>query len=344
MRGVGRAGVLCALSLAILVGPACRSTATEIPPARSIQEFEQQMEAVFTVARLPAMSVAIARNGEIVWAKGFGMADVAAGVAATPATRYHAASLTKGFATAVALQLVDEGKLSLDARVVDPRLGTPAEPILVRHVMSMTSHGTPGESFRYDGNRFEVMDSVIARAAGKSFAQLLRERIVVPLGLSNTSPSGDVTLSQMARGYAFEGGRNVPVAYPTHFSPSAGIVSTVLDIATFWHALSSGAVVTTASFARMIAPAVSTRGDTLPYALGTFSQRYGGERVVWAYGYWTGSSSLVMHVPATGVTFVAMSNSDQLSAPYGLGAGRLMESPLAREFVSAFVMPGAPLR
>ena len=148
----------------------------------------------------------------------------------------------------------------------------------------------------------------------------------------------------LAQGYELRNGVNVRVDYVRHFSTAAGIVSTAPDVARFWGRLAGSGVISRSSFERMIAPAVTARGDTLPYASGVFSQRYGGERVVWAYGLWTGNSSLMIHVPATGVTFVVLANSEQLSAPHRLGAGHLTDSSLAREFLAAFVLPGAPLR
>ena len=55
--------------------------------------------------------------------------------------------------------------------------------------MSHTSEGVPGTSYSYNGNRFSLLDSVIARVTGKSVAAAIQERIVVPLGLKHMAPS-----------------------------------------------------------------------------------------------------------------------------------------------------------
>src|SRR5207253_3106279 len=93
----------------------------------------------------------------------------------------------------------------------------------------------------------------------------------------------------------------------------------------------------------MFTPTVSSSGVTLPYALGWFSQTYNGVRVVWAYGLWTANSALIIKIPDRGLTFVVLANTEQLSANYSLGAGKLLESPLANEFLNAFVFNSTPL-
>ena len=62
-----------------------------------------------------------------------------------------------------------------------------------------------------------------------------------------------------------------------------------------------------------------------------------GHTLVWHYGYWIGNSSLIIKEPSRGLTFVALTNSDQLSARFNLGTGDLMSSPVAQAFVNAFV-------
>ena len=91
------------------------------------------------------------------------------------------------------------------------------------------------------------------------------------------------------------------------------------------------------------APMIATGGDRLPYGLGWFSTRVSGVDVVWHYGYWTANSSLIIKVPSRDLAFIIMANSDMLSRPTNLGAGELMSSSLAREFINAFVLGTAQL-
>lgn len=66
---------------------------------------------------VPGMAAGVALRDQIVWAKGFGLADLTRKQPATPDTLFHLASLTKPFAAVVLLQLVEAGQLNLDAPV-----------------------------------------------------------------------------------------------------------------------------------------------------------------------------------------------------------------------------------
>jgi hypothetical protein len=86
-------------------------------------------------------------------------------------------------------------------------------------------------------------------------------------------------------------------------------------------------------------PAVSTKGETLPYGLGWFTQSYNGTRFIWHYGYWTCNSSLILKVPDSGITFIAMADTDNLSRPTDLGAGDVTSSPVGLAFLKTFIFP-----
>jgi CubicO group peptidase (beta-lactamase class C family) len=269
---------------------------------------------------------------------------------------FHLASLTKPFASTVILQLVDEGKVSLDDPVSKYGIVlVNSEEVLVRHLMSHTSEGVPGSRYAYNGNRFSLLDSVIARAAGKSFAAAVQERIVVPLGLRHTAPTPEspafaVTgldkaayLANVAPGFTWNGSRFVPTAYETSFSSAAGLTASSRDYAAFSMAMDRDAFLTPATKTRAYTGVVGPLGETFPYGLGWFVSDYKGVRVIWHYGYWTASSTLVIKVPSQGLTFVLLANTDGLSAPYPLGAGKLDASPWAREFLETFAIARLPV-
>jgi CubicO group peptidase (beta-lactamase class C family) len=87
----------------------------------------------------------------------------------------------------------------------------------------------------------------------------------------------------------------------------------------------------------------TTTGQTIPYGLGWFVQGSGEAVLVWHYGLWIANSSLLVKAPAKGLTFVALANSDGLTSRYALAAGDVLVSPLAAEFVRAFVTGTTPL-
>jgi CubicO group peptidase (beta-lactamase class C family) len=318
-------------------------------------KFEVRLEAIRRELAIPGMSAAIAKGQRIVWAKGMGMADVERRVPATDTTAYHLASLTKTFASTVVMRLVQEGRLDLETPVAT--FGVVLESpgvVRVRHVITHTSEGVPGTSYRYNGDRFGGLDRVIAAASGQTFAQRLTALILEPLQLRHTAPNprdagafaqrglDPVAFeANLARGYASDG--KTPVDYPRHFGAAAGLVGSARDVAHYSMAIDRNAILSAETQARVFTPATSLAGTTLPYGLGWFIQSVNGVRLQWHYGYWTGNSSLIIRVPERGLTFVLLANSDRLSRGTSLGSGDLLSSKPAREFLDAFVFGAASL-
>jgi CubicO group peptidase (beta-lactamase class C family) len=316
------------------------------------QAFEVRLERLRADVKIPGFSAAIAQGGKIVWCKGFGLADVEANVAATPETCYHLASLTKTFASTVVMQLVEAGKIDLDAPVSDYGVTLQSEgTVRVKHLLNHTSEGVPGTRYSYNGNRFALLDTVIESASGRTFGQLVCERIIGPLSLNNTAPNvQDVEnfaltgldpakyQARLAKGYRLEkDGGSTPVAYPAHFSSAAGLTSTVLDVARYSIALDQGKLVSQASLERAMTKGTADDGRKLPYGLGWFVLERNGTKFVWHYGLWTGNSSLIIKVPSRQWTFVVLANSERLTSSYFHGRGELVTSPFARAFIEGFV-------
>ena len=158
--------------------------------AERIARIETLLEGLRQELKIPAYSAAIVKDQKVLWAKGFGYADVENKIPATEHTPYHLASLTKTFASTILMQLVQDGKVKLDDPVSKYGINLESEGVIrVRHLLSHTSEGNPGEQFRYNGNRFGELDKVVQRATGKSFAELLIANILDPLGMNETAPN-----------------------------------------------------------------------------------------------------------------------------------------------------------
>ena len=98
------------------------------------------------------------------------------------------------------------------------------------------------------------------------------------------------------------------------------MISTPRDIVQFSRALDAGTLMTDASRTRMWTPIASPAGAALPYALGWLMQQYRGETLLWHYGLWTGTSALVIKVPARGLTFVLLATIVLVWARWRLSA------------------------
>jgi CubicO group peptidase (beta-lactamase class C family) len=314
----------------------------------SFAKLEVNLERLRARWKVPGMAAGVALGDQIVWAKGFGLADLTTSEPVTPDTVFHLASLTKPFAAVVLLQLMEAGQLDLDAPVEAFGVDLKADgPIRVRHLLTHTSEGIPGEVFRYSGNRFAKLDAVLEGAAKKSFAQLVGERVLSPLRLTNTAPNpyspaacaaagrdAGEFLRRSARGYAFNG--KTPVDYPTHFVTAAGLVSTVGDVLRFSLALDGEELLQAETKRLAFAPAKSSKGRSLAYGLGWFVQQRKGVTVVWHYGWDRANSSLIIKVPEREATFVLLGNSEALSRKFDLGKDEdVTRSPFAREFLKS---------
>lgn len=158
--------------------------------AKRIAQLETMLENLRQELKIPAYSAAIVKDQKVIWAKGFGFADLEKKIPATEHTPYHLASLTKTFASTIIMQLVQEGKISLDDPVSKYGINLESPGVIrVKHLFSHTSEGNPGEHYAYNGNRYGELDKVIEKATGKSFAEILITNILDPLNMTETAPN-----------------------------------------------------------------------------------------------------------------------------------------------------------
>lgn len=369
----------CAQPDATPAPPSAASTATAVSGAQTptaapasveagddvLARFEDQLEDLRQQLKIPAFSAAIVKDQKLVWAKGFGYADLENRVEATPDTPYRLASVTKPIAATLIMQLVEEGKLDLDDPVAKYGILLESDGVVrVWHLLTHTSEGVPGTVHNYSGDRYALLGAVIEGVTGKSFGELLRERILEPLDMANTAPNypacavadlagapdsygpstNDARINrELAKPYQLDTSYDVVAgAYPSGFNPAAGLTSSVLDLAKFDIALDQGVLLGDKARNQMFAPQVPTcenRTD-LMYGLGWYSQNYQGIRLLWHSGRWPPSASaLYLKAPDQGLTFIILANTTYLTTPFPLGDGDVLYSTLAETFYKTFVFP-----
>ena len=321
--------------------------------AVSVADFETRLDNLRKGANIPGMVGGIIKDGQVVWIKDYGYADIQKNIRVTNTTIFHLASLTKTFASTVIIQLAKENKINLNAPVANYGINlSEKDTVRVIHLLTHTSEGLPGSNFKYNGDRYALLSNVIQSATAKTFDQLVTERIVQPVGLLNTAPSDmmlaaangfdPIKLKQnTAQGYSSNGVQTVD--YPKNFSTAAGLISNIDDMLKYASAFDGNLLLTDDLKAKVFSPMISNGGKTLPYGLGWFIQEKEGIKLTWHYGYWVGMSSLIIRVPEKKLSFVLMANSDMLSAPYSLAKGDIWVSPYAKEFLKSFVLAGAKL-
>ena len=325
--------------------------------AERIGRLEVELDALRRRLAIPGFSAAVVRNQRVIWARGFGCADIASGAAATPYTPYHLASLTKPFGATILLALVEEGLVNLDDPISNYgiNLDSPGT-IRVKHLLSHTSDGMPGSRYRYHGARFGLIDQVIESATGKTFRELLIEKILLPLDMQDTLPApvgseADIyqqgeadprfqnAWNRLATPYwLVKGYGNVEQAYAKYFGSAAGLISSVMDYAKFDAAIDQHTFISEETQEMAWTPFVANNGRRLPYGYGWFVQKRKGLHYVWHYGYWDCASTLIVKVLERNLTFLIFANSDRLSSPFRLGVDEnVRRSPAAATFLDIFV-------
>jgi tetratricopeptide (TPR) repeat protein len=243
--------------------------------------FTQDLARIRDQLQVQKVSAAIVESGHIVWRND------------SATTPFPIASVTKTMTAVLIMQLVEEGRLSLDLKL--------------RQILSHTADGTPGEEYLYNGAIFNSLTSVIEKAGGRPFAEQLTDRIFKPLHMSETTA-------------------------PPATRAANGVISTTTDLAKYAIALDGDRLVSAKSKAAMFTPTKSTHGTILPYGLGWFSQRYLNERVIWHYGQHTGAGSLFLKIPDRKLTLIILSDSNVISDAARLLDGNVTRSPIALAF------------
>jgi CubicO group peptidase (beta-lactamase class C family) len=303
-----------------------------------LARFEKQADELRTLLKIPGMSAVIVKDQKVLWAKGFGFADVEKRIPATPDTLYHIASLTKTFAATLIMQLVEQGKLDLDEPMSHYSSDFKDDSVKIKHLLSHTSNGTPGERYQYDGNRYDYLTAVIEKKTGKPFREVMVESFLEPLAMSGSVPGHNVVdeadkwgallgkdnlnryeknLSRLAQPYTLYGdGEIVHVPYPPKefFGAAAGLLSTVLDMAKYDAAIDRHLFLKTETQERAWTAFVSNSGQRLPHGLGWFVEDYHGIRLIWHFGHWgTGFSAIYLKVPEKNLSLIILSNSEALA-------------------------------
>src|SRR5262249_1625494 len=180
-------------------------------------------------------------------------------------------------------------------------------------VLTHTSESQPpGERYSYSGARFAWLTWVIESLSGKPIRRLLAERILDRVKMPRTVPGQDSTgkryletIVDLGTPYRLDRARTLVEAEypPKRISASAGILSTVEDLASYDAAIDSHQLIRVETQEMAWTPARTRAGEALPYALGWFVQPHRGERLVWHYGYWPGSySALYLKIPQRCIT------------------------------------------
>jgi len=364
---MGRAMAAGAIGMPVIGPMGARHAALAQPTTdgmkRAVGRFERRVDLIRESLDIPGMSVAVVHEQTVILARGFGVVDLANGTKAIETTPYPIASLTKTFAAAVIMRLVEAGKLDLDEAMstYDPgyaawcadikKRGLKAarnydcdsRRITLRHHLTHTAEGEPGTAFEYNGFLFARLTAVVDAVSAKGFNRSIEEDILDPLGMTDTALGGNDphkahVIARMAKPYKLDAAANptdpgtlgLPLGY---MSAASGLISTVMDLAKYDVAIDRNLVYSPQARQQIWTPARSLTGATFPYGLGWFVYDRGG-RLYWHYGWYPDAfSSLILKVPDRQLTLILLACTDRASSVFFLGNG----DPLRSAFVTAFL-------
>jgi CubicO group peptidase (beta-lactamase class C family) len=328
---------------------------------RATADLRAKIEAVVTAGRAPSVTVAVARDGRVVWSDALGVLDKTRGTPATPSTPYAVASLTKTFTATAVMVLNERGRLALDdpitiflRSIARPNVASPSE-VTIRRTLQNTAgfpvhtqwfyvdrperplpiaetlrcYGAetnkPGERYVYSNIGYGALGEVVARASGQTYESFLTREVLQPLGL------GSATIARRAedavRAATPHGTDGEPIPFHLSDHPAASdLYINVEDLARFglFHAgglQPSRTVIGDASRHAMQEPGIGG------YGFGWLvNVNWRDRRVIFNSGSKPGASSALWIVPADRVAVAVIAN--QIGAPVNQLAGEILASVL----------------
>ncbi|MGH9753536.1 MAG: serine hydrolase domain-containing protein [Blastocatellia bacterium] len=336
------------LFAAFITAASARQNNSPAAPFGRVREFIKQQ---LTERRLPSVAVAVARDGQIIWEEAFGWADRENRVPATPHTLYSLASISKPITATGLMILKERGRIELDRPIneylgeakIAVRVGNPAEAT-VRRVANHTSglplhyqffyedepyrapsrdetirrYGAsvtaPGERYQYSNLGYGILDHVITRVSGRSYADFMREEVFLPLGLTHTSVDiGPGLEKHQAVRYGTDGS---PIPFYDFDHPGGSAVyASAHDLVRFGmfhlkaHLSDQKAILKDETIDEMQKATVDTGGNS-GYGVGWATNEYPGARRSVSHGGGMGGVSTLLRLfPAEKIAIVVLSNA-----------------------------------
>lgn len=356
---------LLALALFVSAGVTPIHPQTGGPDESAVARSRAAVREMMEKDGVPGVGVAVAVGGEVVWAEGFGLADLDGRVPVTRETKFGIGSITKSLTTALMGRLVEEGRVDLDAPVetylpefphknlkISPRLiaghlsglddsFNSSQTYTAKHYASTSEalgeifkeplRHRPGEQHFYATGTYTIIAGVLERAAGRDFHTLLRRYVLDPLGLRDTVPNDRrAAVPHRTNFYLREGGRTIAAPYfdPSYKWAGAGYLSTAEDVARFGAALLRPGFLKQSTLAELFRPLKTSAGAETGFALGW---RVGadrrGRRIIHQPGGGPGISCWLVLYPEEQLSVAILAN--QTGAPVG---GKVLEA-IADSFI-----------
>jgi D-alanyl-D-alanine carboxypeptidase len=298
--------------------------------------------------RQPGLTLGVTDRDETLAVRTYGFADVASEEPVTPETLFEIGSIGKSFTAILVLQLADEGKIDVDApvdrylpwfkagdssitiahllshtaRIVAGIDGTPEAAFQVWSLRDLPTTSAPGERFHYSNVGYKALGLVLEAVEGRPYPELLRDRILRPLGMSATEPAitHDIR-GRLAVGYEYLHDDRIgypvaPLAAATWLetdTADGSIASTAADMCAFVRLIlrggegATGRVLSEQAFAQMTTRHAGV-DETRGYGYGLTIRDVDGRRFVGHGGGMVGYLAAVQADAEAGIGAVVLQN------------------------------------
>ncbi len=296
----------------------------------------------------PGAAVAVVKDGDLVYRRGFGSANLEHGIPIAPSTVFDIASVSKQFTGLAIAMLVDQGKVSLDDDIreylpdmpdfgkrvtvrhlvhhtsglrdwtaVFPLAGTGFEDVIAfDHILNMARHQKelnydPGAEYSYTNTGYNLLAEIVERVTGVPFPDWMEAQVFEPLGMTSTHfhSDHDRIVVDRAYSYATDPERGYRnVANNLTALGSSSLYTTVEDLAKWALNYEDARVGGRTAIELTHERGILNDGDTISYAFGQGVGEYRGLRTVTHGGSWAGFRTYLLRLPEQRSAVVVLSN------------------------------------
>ena len=295
----------------------------------------------------PGAAIIVRKDGQTVFRKGYGTADLELGVPIEPDMVFRLGSITKQFTAVSILMLAQEGKLGLQDEITKflPDYPTQGKRITVEHLLTHTSgiqsytdmpewlplwrkdftvkelvdffkdkpmQFEPGHSWAYSNSGYILLGAIIEKVSGKTYEEFVTEKIFKPLGMKgSTYGSTERIIPRRIPGYqAGKGGFvNAPYLSMTQPYAAGSLLSTVDDLAVWSDAVFAGKLVRKEWLDKAFTPYALANGESTGYGYGWLVGDFAGHRSIEHGGGINGFSTYEMTLPEDRIFVAILTNS-----------------------------------
>ncbi len=295
----------------------------------------------------PGVSLAVVKDGSIVFERTYGLANVETGERTTSHTNFRLASVTKQFTAMSILILAERGDLKVDDPVARflPELKDAAPNITLRHLLTHTSGLPeyeallakddttqivdrdvltlltkkplalkPNAKYRYNNTGYALLALVVERASKLPYSEFLARNIFRPLGMTTSSAyDAKTTIPHRAYGYSIHADQCAPAdqSRTTAVVGDGGIYSSTADLARWIDGLDRNTLLSPQRLSEATSALVTTNDPNIGYGFGWKIGEQRGEKLVYHTGTTSGFKNVLLWVPARKLGVIVLTNRRQ---------------------------------